>query len=191
MSRFYWSRVVFPAALCRCEAWTMGGTDAEAMASFELKCSGQILGVSWMEKVASGEMLSGLDMGTAVLLRRAKTLDLKCFGHIGRCETLGRHILEAGMDGGGGRAGPAGRWEQDVSNWMDVATARAGGLAEDRMRFRQRVQEATSRQEIGWSGRGGNLTDINFTCLWTFLINLKGANNCVFFYLQFMVKLWN
>ena len=127
----------------------MGGTDAEGMASFEMKCSGQILGVSWMEKVASGEVLSGLDMGAAVLLRRAKPLDLKCFGHIGRCETLGRHILEAGMDGGGGRGGPAGRWEQDVSDGMDVATARAGGLAEDRILSCQTVQEATSRQEIG------------------------------------------
>ena len=80
------------------------------------------------------------------LLRRA--LKLKYFGHIKRHETLERHILEARIDGRRGRGRPTRRWEQDINDWMDMTTTQAGRLAEDRILFRQKVQEATSRQEI-------------------------------------------
>ena len=40
---------------------------------------------------------------------------------------------------------------QDINDWMDMTTTQAGRLAEDRILFRQKVQEATSRQEISWS----------------------------------------
>ena len=43
---------------------------------------------------------------------------------------------------------PTRRWEQDINEWMDMTTTQAGRLAEDRILFRQKVQEATSRQEI-------------------------------------------
>ena len=73
---------------------------------------------------------------------------LKYFGHIKRQETLERHILEARIDGRRGRGRPTRRWEQDINDWMDMTTTQAGRLAEDRILFRQKVQEATSRQEI-------------------------------------------
>ena len=62
--------------------------------------------------------------------------------------TLERHILEARIDGRRGRGRPTRRWEQDINDWMDMTTTQAGRLAEDRILFRQKVQEATSRQEI-------------------------------------------
>ena len=61
---------------------------------------------------------------------------------------LERHILEARIDGRRGRGRPTRRWEQDINDWMDMTTTQAGRLAEDRILFRQKVQEATSRQEI-------------------------------------------
>ena len=73
---------------------------------------------------------------------------LQYFGHIKRHETLERHILEARIDGRRGRGRPTRRWEQDINDWMDMTTTQAGRLAEDRILFRQKVQEATSRQEI-------------------------------------------
>ena len=99
-----------------------------------------------MEKVTNKEVLSRLDMKT-MLLQKAKTLKLKHFGHIKRHETLERHILEARIDGRRGRGRPTRRWEQDINDWMDMTT-QAGRLAEDHILFRQKVQEATSRQEI-------------------------------------------
>ena len=83
-----------------------------------------------------------------MLLQKAKALKLKYFGHIKRHETLERHILEARIDGRRGRGRPTRRWEQDINDWMDMTTTQAGRLAEDRILFRQKVQEATSRQEI-------------------------------------------
>ena len=79
---------------------------------------------------------------------KAKALKLKYFGHIKRHETLERHILEARIDGRRGRGRPTRRWEQDINDWMDMTTTQAGRLAEDCILFRQKVQEATSRQEI-------------------------------------------
>ena len=86
-----------------------------------------------------------------MLLQKAKTLKLKYFGHIKRHETLERHILEDRIDGRRGRGRLTRRWEQDINEWMDMSimtTTQAGRLAEDRILFRQKAQEATSRQEI-------------------------------------------
>ena len=140
--------VVFPTALYGCEAWTINNTDAKRITSFEMKCYRKILRISWMEKVTNKEVLSRLDMKTTMLLQKAKALKLKYFGHIKRHETLERHILEARIDGRRGRGRPTRRWEQDINDWMDMTTTQAGRLAEDRILFRQKVQEATSRQEI-------------------------------------------
>ena len=97
-----------------------------------------------MEKVTNKEVLSRLDMKTTMLLQKTKTLKLKYFGHIKRHR----------IDGRRGRGRPTRRWEQDINDWMDVTTTQAGRLAElDRILFRQKVQEATSRQEISWSRR--------------------------------------
>ena len=115
------------------------------------QCYKKILRISWMEKVTNKEVLSRLDIKTTMLLQKAKTLKLKYFGHIKRHETLERHILEARIDGRRGRGRPTRRWEQDINDWMDMTTTQAGRLAEDRILFRQKVQEATSRQEISWS----------------------------------------
>ena len=86
-----------------------------------------------------------------MLLQKAKTLKLKYFGHIKRHETLERHILEARIDERRGRGRPTRRWEQDINDWVDMTTTQAGRLAEDRILFRQKFQEATSRQEISRS----------------------------------------
>ena len=140
--------LVFPTALYGCEAWTINNTDAKRITSFEMKCYRKILRISWMEKVTNKELLSRLDMKTTMLLQKAKTLKLKYFGHIKRRETLERHILEARIDGRRGRGRPTRRWEQDINDWGDMTTTQAGRLAQDRILFRQKVQEATSRQEI-------------------------------------------
>ena len=101
-----------------------------------------------MEKVTNKEVLSRLDMKTTMLLQEAKTLKLKYFGHIKRHKTLERHNLKAKIDGRRGRGRSTRRWEQDINDWMDMTTTQAGRLAEDRTLFRQKVQEATSRQEV-------------------------------------------
>ena len=92
-------------------------------------------------------------MKTTMLLQKAKALKLKYFSHIERHKTLERHILEARIDGRRGRGRPTRRWEQDTNDWMDMTTTQAGRLAEDRILYRQKVQEATSRQVISWSRR--------------------------------------
>ena len=136
--------VVFPTALYGCEAWTINNTDAKRITSFEIKCYRKILRISWMEKVTNKECFQD-----CMLLQKAKTLKLKYFGHIKRHETLERHILEASIGGRRGRGRPTRRWEQDINDWMDMTTTQPGRLAEDRnILFRQKVQEATSRQAI-------------------------------------------
>ena len=139
--------VVFLTALYGCKAWTINNTDAKRITSFEMKCYRKILRISWMEKLTNKEVLSRLDMKTTMLLQKAKTLKFKYFGHIKCHETLERHILEARIDGRRGGERPTRRWEQDINDWMYMTTTQAGRLAEDRILFRQKVQEATSCQE--------------------------------------------
>ena len=60
---------------------------------------------------------------------------------------------------------PTRRWEQDINDWMDMTTTQAGRLAEDRILFRQKVQEATSRQEISWSRESKKKKTSSTECL--------------------------
>ena len=139
-----------------------------------MKCYRKILRISWKEKEPNKEVLSRLDMKTTILLQKAKTLKLKYFGHIKRHETLERHILEARIDGRRGRGRPTRRWEQDINDWMDMTTTQAGRLAEDRVLFRQKVQEATSRQEINWSRKSSrDRHKANFTHTHTQTVSMK------------------
>ena len=129
-------------------------------------------------------MLSRLDMKTTMLLQKAKALKLKYFGHIKRHETLERQILEARIDGRRGRGRPTRRWEQDINDWMDMTTTQAGRLAEDRILFRQKVQEATSRQEISWSRERFWPSHI-VTILFVSSFSCRGPAWLGFFYLSF------
>ena len=140
--------VVFPTALYGCEAFTINNIDAKRITSFIVKCYRKILRISWMKKVNNKEVLSRLDIKNNYAPAESKTLKLKYFDHIKRHETLERHILEARKDVRRGRGRPTRRWEQDINDWMDMTKTQAGRLAEDRILFLQKVQEATSRQEI-------------------------------------------
>ena len=102
-----------------------------------------MLGDSFYLDVHFQPMIQQLKMNNNIL-----TNCNQYFGHIKRHETLERHILEARIDGRRGRGRPTRRWEQEINDWMDMTTTQAGRLAEDRILFRQKVQEATSRKEI-------------------------------------------
>ena len=117
-----------------------------------MKCYRKILRISWMEKVTNKEVgppTFKIGYKNNYAPAESKNSKLKYFGHIKRHETLERLILEARIDRRRGRGRPIRRWEQDINDWMDMTTTQAGRLAEDRILFRQKVQEATSRQEIG------------------------------------------
>ena len=66
------------------------------------------------------------------------------FGHIKRHESLEKHILEAKAAGRGGMERPMRLWEQDIQDWLETTTTRAGRMAEDRVVFRKKIREATS-----------------------------------------------
>ena len=56
--------------------------------------------------------------------------------------------MEAKVEGKRGRGRPARRWEQDVEDWLEMTTTKAGRLSKERMLYRRKVQEATSRTRI-------------------------------------------
>ena len=56
--------------------------------------------------------------------------------------------MEAKVEGKRGRGRPARRWEQDVEDWLEMTTTKAGRLAKERVLYRRKVQEATSRTRI-------------------------------------------
>ena len=56
--------------------------------------------------------------------------------------------MEAKVEGKRGRGRPARRWEQDVEDWLEMTTTKAGRMAKERVLYRRKVQEATSRTRI-------------------------------------------
>ena len=72
-----------------------------------------------------------------------RKLKVGYFGHIKRHESQEKHILETKVAGRRGRGRPMRRWEQDIQDWLETTT-QAGRMAEDRVVFRKKIQEATS-----------------------------------------------
>ena len=141
---------IFPIATYGCEAWTINCKgDSKRITAFEMKCYRKILRISWTEKVSNERVLARIGRKTPNLLQNIRKLKLKYFGHIKRHNTLERHILEARVEGKRGRGRPTRRWEEDIAEWLDMTTTKAGRMAEDRALFRELVWEATSLEGIG------------------------------------------
>ena len=85
---------------------------------------------------------------TTALLQSIMQLKLGYFGHIKRHESLEKHVMEAKVEGKRGRGRPARRWEQDVEDWLEMTTTKAGRMAKERVLYRRKVQEATSGTRI-------------------------------------------
>lgn len=140
---------IFPTATYGCEAWTINSTDSKKITAFEMKCYRKILRISWIEKISNEEVLTRMGISSPTLLQTVKKLKLKYFGHIKRHESLEKYILETKMEGKRGRGRPTRRWEQDIQDWLETTTTEAGRIAEDRVLFRKKVQEATSCNRTG------------------------------------------
>ena len=83
-------------------------------------------------------------MNSTTLLHEIRKIIVGYFGHIKRHESLEKHILEAKAAGRRGRGRPMRRWKQNIQDWLETTTTQAGRMAEDRVVFRKKIQEATS-----------------------------------------------
>ena len=136
---------VFPIATYGCEAWTLNNTDMKRLTAFEMRCYRKILRLSWVEKVTNTAVLKKVGLREPILVKNIKRLKLSYFGHLKRHQTLEKHILEAKIEGKRRRGRPARRWEQDIEEWLDMKTTRAGRVAQERSVFLRKVREATSQ----------------------------------------------
>ena len=138
---------IFPVATYGCEAWTLSKLDTKKIKAFEMKCYRKILRIPWTARVTNENVLEQLNMTGCHLLNYIKKQKLTYFGHLSRHETLEKICMSGGLEGKRGRGRPRRRWHEDVSDWLGISVYEAGRLAQERVKFRKAVWEATSKKD--------------------------------------------
>ena len=129
---------IFPVATYGCEAWTLTKSDEKKITAFEMKCYKKILRIPWTSHRTNRSVLDELNLTDCQLLNHTKKQKLAYFGHISRHDGLEK-VCMSGLMEGRGRGRPRRRWEQDVSDWLEMTITEAGRLAQSRGKFRRAV----------------------------------------------------
>ena len=139
--------LVISIFLYACESWTLDSYLQQRIASFEMRCLRQLLGIDYRQHV-SNECVRNMvnsEIGKhQELLDIVKTRKLKWFGHTTRGDGLSKTCLQGTVRGGRGRGRPRKKWADNISEWTGLSFAEATRAAADREGWRRLARESAS-----------------------------------------------
>ena len=140
--------LVISIFLYACESWTLDAYLQQRIASFEMRCLRQLLGIDYKQHVTNETVRNIVtsEIGKhQTLLEIVQTRKLKWFGHTTRRrDGLAKTCLQGTVRGGRGRGRPRKKWNDNICEWTGLSFAEATTAADDREGWRQLVREATS-----------------------------------------------
>ena len=140
---------VFPTATYGCETWTLNSETKKKISAFELKCYWKMFRIIWTEKWTNKSIIRELNIEEGWLLNFVIRQKLKYFGHITRHDCLEKQILE-GKITGKRKGRPHRRWVEDITDILKMSTTDIAELAEDRIKYRALIKDATSPKDMQW-----------------------------------------
>ncbi|GFS08091.1 endonuclease-reverse transcriptase [Elysia marginata] len=117
---------IFPTAIYGCEGWTLTTADEKKINAFEMKCYRRMLRIPWIAKRKNTVILKELKVGQNWLLNNIKARKLSYLGHLKRHNSLGKHILEARLEGKRRKGRPIRRWAEDMKERLQISPTEAG-----------------------------------------------------------------
>ena len=135
--------MVFSIACYGSECWVLKTSDNKKIESFELWCYQRLLRISWVKKITNEEVIrrSGCQRRLIDIINERK---LTFIGHVLRSEHLSKLLLTGMVYGPRGRGRPKTRYSDSMRAICGISITEAARMAQDRERWRNRVQRATA-----------------------------------------------
>ena len=126
--------LVLSIFLYACETWTLTAELQRKIASVEMRCYRNILGISYLDHItneAVRQIIHDHIGPRKDLLTMVKERKLKWYGHTTRSSGLSKTILQGTVHGGRKREGQSKKWSDNISEWTGKSFAETQALAHD------------------------------------------------------------
>ena len=139
--------MVISVFLYACEAWTLDAYLEQRIASFEMRCLRQLLGIDYRSHTPNVKVRAIVTEAIGKhqeLLEIVKSRKLKWFGHTTRSHGLAKTCLQGTVSGGRSRGRPRKKRADNVKDWTGLSFAEATRAADDREGWRRLARESSS-----------------------------------------------